>query len=356
MLKFLFIIVLCSTLLVQSYPAEGLEGVDPNAANTVITGDKEVVEDTKDNEKDKSEITETKADEKKTEAKQPTEEASKITEKVPTGGSGEVPSEPEIKEAPYKSCPITDHYCYHSSVDQISQAPVTNITECNKACQNSDTCKFFTFYFQRGMASCFLLKSCSKKRLPCHTPDNCVTGRKSCSSIPSCPKLEFKTGAFTHWNCEGFNPYKGIIPEGTVCTSTCPTWKTISGKQVTLMSRCTQKTWSKPLVFPAGVLTDPTVVQSPDKGDLACNPQMCGDLSLSYNPNKEPGADFYCNPPITSWDNLPVKISGNQKCLLLCDKRPVARLECIKGSWTGQPSDGMWCNKEKGPLTIWRAR
>ena len=52
MLKFLFIIVLCSTLLVQSYPAEGLEGVDPNAANTVITGDKEVVEDTKDNEKD----------------------------------------------------------------------------------------------------------------------------------------------------------------------------------------------------------------------------------------------------------------------------------------------------------------
>ena len=114
MLKFLFIIVLCSTLLVQSYPAEGLEGVDPNAANTVITGDKEVVEDTKDNEKDsnmvndlwvddfnqcltESEITETKADEEKIEAKQPTEEASKITEKVPTGGSGEVPSEPEIK-------------------------------------------------------------------------------------------------------------------------------------------------------------------------------------------------------------------------------------------------------------------
>ena len=114
MLKFLFIIVSCFTFLVQSFPAEGLEGVDPNAANTEITGDKEVVEDTKDTKKDskminnlwiddfnqcitESELTETKSDEEKTEVKQPAEEASKTMEKVPSVGSGEVPSEPEIK-------------------------------------------------------------------------------------------------------------------------------------------------------------------------------------------------------------------------------------------------------------------
>ena len=45
----------------------------------------------------------------------------------------------------------------------FKQVPVGNIEECNEACQKSDTCKFFTFYFQRGMASCFLLKNCSKK-------------------------------------------------------------------------------------------------------------------------------------------------------------------------------------------------
>lgn len=119
------------------------------------------------------------------------------------------------------------------------------------------------------------------------------------------------------------------------------------------MSRCSKGNWTKPLVFPAGELSDPNVVQSPDKGDLACGKEaQCKDLALRYNPNQEPGTEFYCLPKVESWDNLPVKISRDQKCLLLCDRRPVARLECKKGSWTGQPSAVFGATRKEKPSSL----
>ena len=43
------------------------------------------------------------------------------------------------------------------------------------------------------------------------------------------------------------------------------------------------------------------------------------DVILSNNPNKETGAEFYCENEF-NWDNLTQKVETSNKCCLFCDK------------------------------------
>ena len=81
-------------------------------------------------------------------------------------------------------------------------------------------------------------------------------------------------------------------------------------------------------------------------------PCQCRSLNLTYNPNTEKGATFFCSSDI-DWNNLPTKISISSQCSLLCDLMLVATIECKEGMWTGQPETGWWCSEERGAVGWW---
>ena len=84
--------------------------------------------------------------------------------------------------------------------------------------------------------------------------------------------------------------------------------------------------------------------------DMPC---FCQSLNLTYNPNTERGATFFCDPTI-DWKNLPAKILASSQCSLLCDLMLVATIECREGRWTGQPEAGWWCSEERGAVRGWK--
>ena len=45
----------------------------------------------------------------------------------------------------------------------------------------------------------------------------------------------------------------------------------------------------------------------------------CHPLELSYDPNVEKGAEFYCDKDV-NMGALPALIKTNNKCMLFCDK------------------------------------
>ena len=117
------------------------------------------------------------------------------------------------------------------------------------------------------------------------------------------------------------------------------------------MSTCKPDgSWTSPIHFPRGSLLRPHVLETPDKGDMPCIPApiptaACKPLNLTYNPNEEDGAGFYCTPPI-DWSNLPVRMSKPTVCYLVCNMMLVATVQCKEGVWTGHPEIGFWCNKK----------
>ena len=82
---------------------------------------------------------------------------------------------------------------------------------------------------------------------------------------------------------------------------------------------------------------------------MAC---ACQPLNITYNPNSEEGAEFYCSPSV-KWSALPVKIETNTQCNLLCDKMLVAITECKEGLWTGRPDLGYYCSEVNDPIGNW---
>ena len=75
-------------------------------------------------------------------------------------------------------------------------------------------------------------------------------------------------------------------------------------------------------------------------------------LNITYNPNEEEGAEFHCKPAF-SLTSLPVQMDTSTKCYLLCNRMLVATVQCKKGSWTGHPELGFWCNEKKGAVKHW---
>ena len=131
-----------------------------------------------------------------------------------------------------------------------------------------------------------------------------------------------------------------------ICFERCATWKNKAGMAITAMSTCqADKSWSTPTVFPPGELSIPPKLNKPDEPDMVCE-AACMPLKLTYNPNEEQGAGFYCNDPL-DWENLPVKVETSNMCHLFCDRMLVAVVECREGMWTGNPGLGLWCHHEK---------
>ena len=115
---------------------------------------------------------------------------------------------------------------------------------------------------------------------------------------------------------------------------------------ITAMSTCqADKSWSTPTIFPPGELSIPPKLNKPDEPDMVCK-AGCMPLKLTYNPNEEQGAGFYCNDPL-DWENLPVKVETSNMCHLFCDRMLVAVVECREGIWTGNPGLGFWCHYEQ---------
>lgn len=91
---------------------------------------------------------------------------------------------------------------------------------------------------------------------------------------------------------------------------------------------------------PAAGLT----VNTPD----VSTPCTCVDFNLWYNPNDEPGADFFCaNTDFTdaSPENI-MKIPADDECVLLCDNFLAANIKCQNGGWLdADPQMGIACYK-----------
>ena len=120
------------------------------------------------------------------------------------------------------------------------------------------------------------------------------------------------------------------------------------------MSTCQSNgSWSDPVNFPPGDLSYPPVLATPDKEDMPCRPMTeCQPLNITYNPNDEEGAEFYCRPEF-SWAGQPTKIETTTRCHLLCNRMLVATAQCKEGVWTGQPELGFWCDQKMGPVHKW---
>ena len=142
-------------------------------------------------------------------------------------------------------------------------------------------------------------------------------------------------------------------------SSRCSSWRTTAGMPFTAMSTCQPDgSWSSPVHFPRGILERPHVLETPDMGDMPCAPApiptaSCKPLNITYDPNEEDGAGFYCTPPL-DWANLPVKMSKPTVCYLLCNMMLVATVQCREGVWTGHPEIGFWCNQKNAPVDFWK--
>ena len=132
----------------------------------------------------------------------------------------------------------------------------------------------------------------------------------------------------------------------------CPSWENRAGSLITAKSTCQgDTTWSDTIPFPPGPLFVPRTLNKPDGPDMICK-TGCKPLNMTYNPNKELGAEFYCSSPL-AWEDLPVRVEPSNQCNLLCDHMLVAVTECRAGVWTGQPGLGYWCSREREGIQHW---
>jgi len=253
------------------------------------------------------------------------------------------------------NCSYQDHYCNPSAYDLISKVEdvdVKDAMECRQLCLDLEACRDFTYFNFRGIRTCFLLSGCSDKRPRCTVPTSCVSGRKDCADGHFCTKLSQKPGEDIAWRCQGgINPYKEDIPSETPCYTYCPSWRNKAGDVIAAKSICQDDgSWSEPRAFPPGDLQMPASLNKPDEEMMGCG---CHALNLTYNPNTETGAEFYCDTEIQDWSSLPIKIDTTNRCHLFCDKMLISITECKEGLWTGRPDLGFWCNSPRPGVTGW---
>jgi len=264
----------------------------------------------------------------------------------------------KIKNKPivhlHMNCSYLDHYCNPSAYDLITKIEDTDVfspMECRDLCLDEPSCTDFTFFNFRGIQTCFLLSGCSDKKPRCTVPNSCVSGRRDCADGSFCPMLTQKPGEDIAWRCQGgINPYKEDIPEDTPCYTYCPSWRNTAGDVVAAKSICqADGSWSEPRAFPPGTLKSPKSLNKPDEEMMGCG---CHPLNITYNPNNEDGAEFFCDREI-NWSKLPQKITTNNRCHLFCDKMLISITECKEGLWTGRPDLGFWCSRQAPAVAGW---
>ena len=130
-------------------------------------------------------------------------------------------------------CWSTGSNCSFDASNLINHLVLDNAEDCQAKCKEKDGCKIFSFHETRGQGRCSLLTTCYVNT-ECIGENNCATGRKTCD----CPALEYLPGnkdssEFARWECGDVDPYSTTIAVGTVCSTTCPSWK-----DSTLQSSC----------------------------------------------------------------------------------------------------------------------
>merc|ERR1712215_431876 len=181
----------------------------------------------------------------------------------------------------------------------------------------------------------------------------------------TCPMLTALGGDYLNWNCylgaTPINPYSGVLPVGTICKQSCPSWKSAeTGEQSQFESTCELVAgvagWSTTTTHDGKLINhfDATFPQ-PDADENSAWQCNCVPLELKwpydptgltgnfYDPNDEEAADFICNQSLgdAAWT-----IDGSNSCSLYCDQHYVATAECVDGEWTGNPEWGFWCYDE----------
>ena len=215
------------------------------------------------------------------------------------------------------ACWFKDHYCRSDASNTLQKLSLDNPEACQAKCQALDECLFFTFHKTRGRGQCYLLSECSID-VRCPSKEDCASGHKTCT----CPPLELDPEdttkfQYARWQCEGgVNPYTTHIPVGTVCSTTCPSWKD------PVKSTCLQNgKWSPSQPSSARNLgyAGSASYATPDQPDMVCGCQEVGPFN--YDPNSEDGASFVCR----GWEDEQYKkpggwtITNSDRCDLHCN-------------------------------------
>jgi len=259
------------------------------------------------------------------------------------------------------SCWFQDTYCVPPDTSSRSGffaiGNSTTAASCQKECDETPGCSFFTFLLQRGQPHCSLHSTCDRaNRCSAEEKDKvCVSGppRCSCSRLDRSSQTKEKGVRYTSWKCEGgINPYISDIPTGTKCTTTCPAWRE------TLESRCVAgNQWTKTIgtkpstgVQPPSVESSAafralpyatTIYNTPDMEDMVCG---CQDLGpFDYNPNNFTEAKLVCTGREPKNFDAPWTLTTTDRCDLFCNDVPAGSVFCDGTRWVGQPEKGFWC-------------
>merc|ERR1711892_456206 len=252
-------------------------------------------------------------------------------------------------------CWLNGFYCRSDASNLIRRIELDTAEECQAKCEEEDQCSFFSFHNTRGQGHCSLLSECLVTT-ECTTEQRCTTGRKTCS----CPKLNYLHGnqdsvEYARWECPDFDPYSAVIPVGTTCSTTCPSWE-----DSTLQSTCLKNgKWSAtaPPGNPFRGFGYTAPYPTPDQPDMECGCLEVGPYN--YDPNDENGAVFVCQ----GWRPEQYKKAGgwtikkSDKCDLFCsnEPQPIASVYCDAATWKGEPNLGFWCYdkpENPGPLAL----
>merc|ERR1711892_524808 len=250
-------------------------------------------------------------------------------------------------------CWLNGFYCRSDASNLIRRIELDTAEECQAKCEEEDQCSFFSFHNTRGQGHCSLLSECLVTT-ECTTEQRCTAGRKTCS----CPKLNYLHGnqdsvEYARWECPDFDPYSAVIPVGTTCSTTCPSWE-----DSTLQSTCLKNgKWSAtaPPGNPFRGFGYTAPYPTPDQPDMECGCLEVGPYN--YDPNDENGAVFVCQ----GWRPEQYKKAGgwtikkSDRCDLFCsnEPQPIASVYCDAATWKGEPNLGFWCYdkpENPGPL------
>lgn len=208
---------------------------------------------------------------------------------------------------------------------------------CKQACVDSGPCLHWTYLNYPNLdAECYLLPQCDRDQA-CSHPESCLSGPKECTD---CSSLTYESAVNTQmWTCVGAtSPYSESIPDGSLCTVSCPTWA-VGKEKVTAV--CKNKAWD-PVTPADAVDSEGEAISSPE---VLPNPKCtCNDIVIPANTLEHEangaGAELYCNKGsgyVIQDHTQDITIGSNDHCVFLCDRHPVLDFSCINGYW----SDGV---------------
>jgi len=231
--------------------------------------------------------------------------------------------------------------CWHDPCDQNdlegkkvtngdAEVEAVNPEACQQKCVDypDKECKWFDFGgMNHPPKKCVLLKDkCNQK----HSENNeGVSGPVDCDNDPDPAKTcKYSPGART-WECihnDGnvFSPQPDDdLLEGTTCKTSC------YGNKYT--AKCGSAGWDK---LESNAKDDDsahkTEIESPEKGGDC----LCKKIKLDTDPNREPGAFFFCSEKLQFCQGSGTTTDINKGvCTLSCEGYQYVTFHCSEGAW-----------------------